>query len=217
VVKEAHARFKDDTEGENFKDIDYLAKKVDSKLFGVAIVTIDGKVYAAGDSEYPFAIESISKPFTLALVMQDQKEAAVVERIGVEPTGMPFNSLAAVKRHQSAGNPLVNAGAIASVSLVQATSKEERWEKIQHTYKKFAGIELKFNTEVYESEAETNQRNCNIAKMLFGYGLLYADPLDTVDVYTKQCSLTVTTTQLALNGGDVGEQGRQSHHTRTGG
>lgn len=208
LVKEAHARFKGVAKG---KIADYIPElaKMNPDLFGVAIVTVEGDVYAAGDGDEKFTIQSISKPFTLARVLQDHGEAAVVERIGVEPTGMPFNSIASVKRHQSAGNPLVNAGAITAVSLVKATSKDERWEKIQHTYKTFAGSQsnLNFNQEVYESEAETNQRNHSIAKMLFGYGLLHADPLDTVDVYTKQCSLNVTTTQLAKMGATLANKG----------
>lgn len=211
VVKEAHARFKDDTEGERFKDIDYLAN-VDPKLFGVAIVTVKGKVYAAGNSEYAFPIESLSKPFTLALVMQDQKEAAVVEKIGVEPTGMPFNSVLAIEaqkfmRDRPAGNPLVNAGAIAAVSLVNATSKEERWERIRRAYDKFAGTQLQFNKEVYKSEMKTNQHNRGIAELLRSYKRLYADPVETVEVYTKQCSVGVTTTQLAKMGATLANGG----------
>jgi glutaminase len=208
LVTEAHARFKGVTKGKNADYIPSLAK-VDSNLFGVAIVTVKGEVYVAGDSDHEFTLQSISKPFTLALVLQDHGEDAVVERIGVEPTGMPFNSIAAVELHQSARNPLVNAGAITAISLVKATSKDERWEKIQHTYKTFAGSQsnLNFNQEVYESEAETNQRNHSIARLLFGYGLLHADLLDTVDVYTKQCSLNVTTTQLAKMGATLANGG----------
>jgi glutaminase len=206
LVTDAHDKFKDVTAGKNADYIPYLAK-VDPSRFGIAIVTADGQKYTAGDTDYPFAIESISKPFTLALVMQDHGEEAVVERIGVEPTGMPFNSVAAVKRNQSAENPLVNAGAMAAVSLVNAISKEERWERIRRAYDKFAGTQLQFNQEVYESERMTNQRNRNIAKLLFGYGLLYADPLDTVDVYTEQCSINVTATQLAMMGATLANGG----------
>ncbi len=206
LVMDAHDKFKGVTVGKNADYIPYLAK-VDPNLFGVAIVTADGQTYTAGDTDYPFAIESISKLFTLALVMEDHGEEAVLERIGVEPTGMPFNSIAAVKRHQSAENPLVNAGAIAAVSLVKATSKEERWDRIRRAYNKFAGTQLQFNREVYASEAMTNQRNRSIAKLLFGYGLLYADPLDTVDVYTRQCSINVTTAQLALMGATLAKGG----------
>mgnify|MGYP001258222155 CR=1 FL=1 len=211
LVKEAHACFKDVNEGENFKGILALAK-VDPRLFGVAIVTVKGEVYVAGDSEYAFAIESISKPFTLARVMQDHGEEAIVEKIGVEPTGLPFNSVTAVevqksKRDRPAGNPLVNAGAMAAVSLVKATSAAERWEKIARDYDTFAGAKLSVNQEVYQSEAETNHRNRGIAELLFSYERLYADPLETADVYTKQCSVGVTTTQLATMGATLANGG----------
>lgn len=206
LVKEAHARFKDDTRGKNYPGIPALAK-VDPHLFAVAIVTVKGEVYVAGDSEYGFAIESISKPFTLALAMQDRGEEAIVEKIGVEPTGLPFNSAIAVELLRSGGNPLVNAGAMASVSLVKATSAAERWERIARTYDTFAGAKLSVNHEVYQSEAETNQHNRGIAELLFSYGRLYADPLETTDVYTKQCSVGVTTTQLATMGATLANGG----------
>lgn len=211
VVTKAHALFKDVNEGEIFKGIPALAN-VDPHLFGVAIMTVEGEVYVAGDSEYAFAIESISKPFTLALVMQDHGEEAVVQKIGVEPTGQPFNSVIAVEmqnfmRDRPAGNPLVNAGAMAAVSLVKATSAAERWQRIARTYDTFAGAKLSLNQEVYQSEAETNQHNRGIAELLFSYGRFYADPLETTDVYTKQCSIGVTTTQLATMGATLANGG----------
>lgn len=211
LVKEAHTFYQGVMDGKN---ADYILalKDVDSNLFGVAIVTVKGEVYVAGDSEYAFAIESISKPFTLALAMQDRGEEAVVEKIGVEPTAMPFNSILAVEiqklmRDRPAGNPLVNAGAIAAVSLVNATSATERWKRILGTYDTFAGAPLSVNQEVYKSEAETNHRNRAIAQLLFSYDRLYADPLETVDVYTKQCSVGVTTTQLAMMGATLANGG----------
>lgn len=211
LVTKAHALFKGVTEGKNAEYIPYL-DTVDSNLFGVAIVTVEGEVYAAGDSEYAFAIESLSKPFTLALVMQDRGEEAVVEQIGVEPTGLPFNSVIAVEAQKSmwdrpAGNPLVNAGALTVVSLVKATSTAERWERIARTYDRFAGATLSFNEEVYKSETETNHRNRSIAQLLYSYNRLYAHPLETTDVYTKQCSVGVTTIQLATMGATLSNRG----------
>src|SRR6476620_6675040 len=206
LVNEAHAKFKDVKEGKNADYIPYLAK-VDSNLFGIVVVTAKGEVYAAGDTEYAFAIESISKPFTMALVMQEHGEEAVLKKIGVEPTGMPFNSVMAVEIHKSAVNPLVNAGAMASVSLVKAASPDERWEKILATYNKFAGAKLPLNQDVYKSEAGTNQHNRGIAELLFSYERLYADPLETTDVYTKQCSVGITTKQLATMGATLANRG----------
>ncbi|HEY5753592.1 MAG TPA: glutaminase A [Chthoniobacterales bacterium] len=207
LVEEAHTKFKDDKGGKNADYIPYLAS-VPSHLFGVAIATVDGQIFSAGDVDYGFAIESISKPFTLCLVLQELGEEAVVEKIGVEPTGLPFNSVTAVEQLKArSANPLVNAGAMAAVSLVKATTPEERWTKILGCYSKFAGEKLVLNQEVYQSEADTNQHNRGIAELLFSYNRLYSDPLEACDVYTKQCSVNVTAKQLAIMGATLANGG----------
>jgi glutaminase len=207
LVDEAYARFKDVKEGKNADYIPYLAK-VPSQLFGVAVVTVDGKVFTAGDIGYGFAIQSVSKPFTLALVMQESGAQAVVDKIGVEPTGHPFNSVIAVELLKARSvNPLVNAGAIASVSMVKAGSADARWAKISQNLDRFAGEKLVFNQEVYESEAASNQHNRGIAELLQSYDRLYADPLETTDVYTKECSVNVTAKQLAVMGATLANGG----------
>ena len=132
LVDEAHARYKGLTDGKNADYIPILTT-VPSDLFGVVIVDAsDGKVFAAGDTDYKFSIQSVSKPFTAALVMAQQGPQAIREKIGVEPTGLPFNSRLAIELYpeQRSVNPLVNAGAIAAVSLVQASSEQDRWNKI---------------------------------------------------------------------------------------
>ncbi len=156
--------------------IPYLAS-VSSNLFGVAIVTVDGQVFTAGDVNYSFSIQSCSKVFTLCQVMQESGEDAVLQKIGVEPTGMPFNSVVALgMNNNKAVNPLVNAGAMASVSLVQATNAAERWDKILACQSKFAGEPLKLIDEVYKSESDSNFRNRGIAWILFNNGNLFCDP-----------------------------------------
>ena len=163
VVDEAYAKFKDDQSGKNADYIPYLAS-VSSNLFGVAIVTADGQVFTAGDVNYSFSIQSCSKVFTMAQVMEESGEDAVFKKIGVEPTGMAFNSVTALGMFgNKAVNPLVNAGAMASVSLVKAGSAAERWDKILAYQSKFAGEQLKLIDEVYKSEAESNFRNRGIA------------------------------------------------------
>ena len=155
VVNEAYAKFKDDNTGKNADYIPYLAS-VPSNLFGVVIVTADGQVFSAGDINYAFSIQSCSKVFTMCQVMQESGEDAVFKKIGVEPTGMPFNSVVALgMNNNKAVNPLVNAGAMASVSLVKASSAAERWDKILAYQSKFAGEKLKLIDEVYKSEADT--------------------------------------------------------------
>jgi glutaminase len=207
LVEQAYTQFKTDKSGTNANYIPYLAS-VPSDLFGVAIVTVDGKVYTAGDVGYSFSIQSCSKVFTLAEIMQESGEDAVRTNIGVEPTGMAFNSITALGLHDNqAVNPLVNAGAIASVSMVKAVSADERWQKILVIQSQFAGEPLKLIDEVYKSEAATNFRNRGIAFILYNGNHLFCDPLEAVDVYTKQCSIGVNAKQLAVMGATLANGG----------
>ena len=207
LVDEAHAKFKDLKEGKNADYIPILAT-VPSELFGLAIVTADGEVVTAGDVDYPFSIQSVSKPFTMALVMEEQGKDAIYQKIGVEPTGMPFNSIIAIELNPKRSiNPLVNAGAIAAVSMLKASSPEERWKKILDGYSAYAGEPLKLIDQVYVSEAETNYRNRAIANLLYAYDRLYCDPMEATDVYTKQCSVGVTARQLAFMGATLANGG----------
>lgn len=207
VVDEAHAMFKDVKEGANANYIPIL-DTVPSDLFGVVIVTRDGKVFSAGDIDYRFSIQSVSKPFTAALVMAQQGPEAVREKIGVEPTGLPFNSKIAIEMYESrSGNPLVNAGAIAAVSLVEAKDEEERWNLVHDNIEGFAGEELPVLEEVYKSEYETSWSNRAIANLLFNYERLYADPEESLRVYTRQCSIGVNTRDLAMMGATLANGG----------
>lgn len=208
VVEEAHARFKDVKDGAPADYIPELAK-VPAELFGVAIVTARGDVYTAGDVDYAFTIQSVSKPFTAALVMQDHGSAnVIVEKIGVEPTGQKFNSILATQIiPQVSVNPLVNSGAIASVSLVKAKSKEERFDRIMKFFERLAADKLTVIEDVYRSEAATNQRNRAHGYILFVSDRIYSDPMEAVDVYTRQCSIGVTAKQLAVMGATLANSG----------
>ncbi len=203
----AHEKFKGLEDGANADYIPILAE-VPSELFGVAIVTVNGDVITAGDVDHPFSIQSVSKPFVMALVMQEQGIDAVQQKIGVEPTGMPFNSIIAIELNQQRSiNPLVNAGAIAAVSMLQAADADQRWNKIAKGFDDFAGDKLEVLEDVYTSEAETNFRNVSIAYLLYNYGRLYSDPIEAVDVYTRQCSVGVNTAQLAMMGATLANGG----------
>jgi glutaminase len=207
VVREAYEKFKGDTSGKNADYIPYLAQ-VDSKLFGIAIVTTDNQVLTMGDVDYSFSIQSISKVFTLALAMNELGADKVFEKIGSEPTGRPFNSpIAVVDMPTHAGNPFVNAGAIATVSLVSGATADEKWNKILDFYSKAAGEKLKLIDEVYKSEAATNTGNKALSYLLAKYDRIYADPFESVDVYTKQCSVGVNATQLARMGATLANNG----------
>src|SRR5687768_6078140 len=179
VVQEAHARFKDVKDGATADYIPELAK-VPAELFGVAIVTARGDVYTAGDVDYAFSIQSVSKPFTAALVMQQHGSADVIlEKIGVEPTGLKFNSILATQIiPQVSVNPLVNSGAIASVSLVKAGSAQERFDTIMGFFEKLAAADLSVIEDVYKSEAATNQRNRAHAYILSASERIYSEPME---------------------------------------
>jgi glutaminase len=207
VVKEAYEKFKNDTNGKNADYIPYLAK-VDSKLFGIAVVTTDNQVLTMGDVTYSFSIQSISKVYSLALAMDEQGAQKVLEKIGSEPTGRPFNSpLAVVDMATHSGNPFVNAGAIATVSLISGSTADEKWNKILNFYSKAAGEKLVLIDEVYKSEAATNTGNKALSYLLAKYDRIYADPFESVDVYTKQCSVGVNATQLARMGATLANNG----------
>jgi glutaminase len=207
AVDDAHAKYRDLKEGKNADYIPALAK-VDSNLFGIAVVTTDGRVFTAGDATHEFSVQSISKVFTLALVMSEIGPQTVSEKIGVEPTGLPFNSVLAIEIEPGRpSNSFVNAGAIATTSLVKARDANERWQRILSYLGKFAGRDLKLIDEVYQSEAATNQHNQGIAVLLKSYDRMYCDPLEATDVYTKQCSVGVSAKDLAVMGATLANGG----------
>jgi len=209
LVDEAHARYKGLTEGKNADYIPILTT-VPSDLFAVVIVDgSDGKVYSAGDADYKFSIQSVSKPFTAALVMAQQGPQAIHDKIGVEPTGLPFNSRMAIELYpkQRSVNPLVNAGAIAAVSLVQASSEQDRWNKIIDNFNGYAGTTLTVLEDVYKSEYETAFGNRAIANLLFNYDRLYSDPEEAMRVYTRECSVGVSAKDLAMMGATLANGG----------
>ena len=207
VVKDAYDKFKNETRGKNADYIPYLAQ-VDSKLFGIAIVTTDNQVITMGDVKYSFSIQSISKVYTLALAMEALGADKVFQKIGSEPTGRPFNSpVAVVDMPTHTGNPFVNAGAIATTSLISGKDADEKWNKILDFYSRAAGEKLTLIDEVYKSEAATNTGNKALSMLLAKYERIYADPFESVDIYTKQCSVGVNATQLARMGATLANNG----------
>ncbi|MGE8346673.1 glutaminase A [Pseudomonas helleri] len=200
ALEEALKRFASNHHGKNASYIPYLAS-VPSQLFGISIMFCDGTHAEVGDTDYEFAIESISKVFTLAHVLDEYSPQTLRSKIGCDPTGEPFNSVVALELHKGRPlNPFVNAGAMATVSLIKAENPQVRWEKIQATYNAFAGRELSVNEEVYKSEAASNQHNRGIAWLLQSYGYMYADPMEVCAVYTRQCSVSITCQDLVTMG-----------------
>jgi glutaminase len=208
----AYAKYKNLQEGANADYIPALAK-VDPKIYGIALVTPDGKVYTAGDVKSEVSIQSISKVFTMAKVIEEQGPDAIEKRIGVDATGMRFNSIVSVEFAQKALggpeiNPLVNPGAITATSMVKGANRAEVWKKILDFHSDFAGRPLKVNQEVYKSEAATNQRNQAIGALMAAYGFIKSDPAQATDVYTEQCSINVNAKDLATMAATLANRGK---------
>jgi len=207
IVKDAYEMFANESSGEPADYIPELAK-VDPDLFRISIVTVDGRVFNIGDVNTTFSIQSISKVFTLAMVMQQKGEEVILEKLGAEPTGLPFNSVTAIEQQATrVGNPLVNAGAIATTSLLEGKSEVQKWQSILSFYSACAGADLAIMQDIYESEAATNGRNQAIARLLDSYGVMYHTPEDAVDLYTMQCSVGINSKQLAAMGATLAAGG----------
>ncbi len=197
ALDEAYTKFKDVKDGKNADYIKELAS-VDPKIFGIALVTADGAVYTKGDIDSKVSIQSVSKVFTMAQVIEEQGHQAIQDKIGVDATGEVFNSITAVERMRGKEiNPLVNPGAIAATSLVNGADSAAKWKSIVQMQSDFAGRPLSLNMPVYISEAGDNLRNQAIAHLLFAYGRMYFDPVQATDIYTKQCALNVNAKDLA--------------------
>jgi glutaminase len=207
LVDQAHKRYRSVADGKN-SDVYPALARVPSELFGICVVGTSGKVYTVGDAEHEFSIMSVSKPFVFALVCQAIGHEEARGKLGVNATGLAFNSLGAIEQSADGRtNPMVNSGAIATTSLVPGSSPEDRWQFIRDGLSRFAGRSLPLNEEVYASATATNFRNQSIARLLQSYGRIYLDPTEATDLYTKQCSLNVSAKDLAVMGATLADGG----------
>lgn len=200
ALRKAYLKHHDCQEGENASYIPALAQ-VDSRLFGLAAVTVQGEVICVGDFMASFAIESISKAFNLSLAMDQHGAAELRQKIGAEATGEGFNSVLALELHGGKPlSPLVNAGAIAAVSLLSGQGSPEVWESITQRFNQLCGNELELMEDVYQSESDNNDHNRAITYLLKSSGYLYNEPELSLDLYTRMCSIAVTARDLAVMG-----------------
>ncbi len=207
LLDEVHDLYRSLDEGAVADYIPALAN-ADPSLFGVSIFGVGGRRFSVGDSDHLFSIQSISKAFVFALVCDAIGHEEAHRLLGVNATGLAFNSVMAIELNdERTMNPMVNAGAMATTSLVPGATKEERWESIREGLSRFAGRPLELDSEVYASESATNLRNQGIAHLLESYGRLYADPDETTDLYTRQCSLLVSAADLAVMGATLADGG----------
>ncbi len=207
VVTEAYERYRTNGEGTVADYIPVLAQ-ASPDWFGVCVVGARGRSFEIGDVDTAFSIQSVSKPFVFALVCEAIGYGQARQHLGVNSTGFPFDSLMAVELNADRTmNPLVNAGAMATTSLVPGGTADEKWERIRDGLSRFAGHELTVNEEVYASESSTNLRNQGMAHLLESYGRLYFDPDEATDLYTRQCSLEVSVHDLAVMGATLANGG----------
>lgn len=193
----AYDKYKNLKEGANADYIPVLTK-VDSNIFGIALVTTSGKVYSVGNTNSEVSIQSISKVFTMARVIEESGAKAISGNMGVDATGQAFNSIVAIEQYKGEQmNPMVNPGAIAATSMIKGANGDDVWKTIIDAYSDFAGRKLSIDKEVYKSEAATNQRNRALAMLMHAYGRLNGDAIEATDIYTRQCSVAVNTIDLA--------------------
>lgn len=208
VMMEAYNLYKDNSDGVNASYIPYL-ENVPRELFGISITFTDGRTIEIGDTNYEFGIESISKVLTAILAMRQAGDQAILDKIGADATGLPFNSIMALLvESQTPSTPLVNAGAISTCSMIHPIgNSEEKWSAITQNMEELCGSPLKLIEDLYRSESETNYNNRSITWLLKNLGRIYDDPEMALDLYTKQCSLGVTTHQLATCASTIANQG----------
>ncbi|MDQ2700771.1 MAG: glutaminase A [Actinomycetota bacterium] len=199
-VAEAHELHRENSDGEIADHTEVLAG-VDPDTFGISVAGVDGGVHDAGDSDQPFSIQSVSKVFVYALVCGALGHDVVHERVGVNNTGLSFDSVMAVELSDGHPmNPMVNAGALATTGSIQGDSKAEKWSFIEDGLSRFAGRQLKIDSATYEADSGAPNRNGAIARLIESYGRLDSDPDEVVDLFIRQCSLEVTVHDLAVMG-----------------
>ena len=208
VVNEAYEKIKGDDGGNNADYIPFLAK-VHSKLFGISVCLPDGEIVEAGDTDYVFGIESVSKVPTAILAMQQYGADTILQKIGADATGLPFNSIMAILlENDHPSTPLVNAGAITACSMVKPVGNSDgKWKSITDFLAGLCGSPLVLQDELYKSESATNFNNRSIAWLLKNYNRIYDDPDMSLDIYTRQCSMGVTARQLSICGGTIANRG----------
>ena len=208
VAQEAYNLYKDNTEGKNADYIPYLAN-INPKLFGISICLMNGEKIQLGDYQYQFGIESVSKVLTAILILRQYGAQKVLEMIGADATGLPFNSIMAILlENDHPSTPLVNAGAISADSMVQPIGNSDaKWKAIVDNMTELCGSAPQLIDELYKSESATNFNNRSIAWLLKNYNRIYDDPDMSLDLYTRQCSMGITADQLSVCAATIANDG----------
>ena len=194
--------------GKNASYIPYLAN-IDPSLFGLSVMLPDGTAFNFGDTTYRFGIESVSKVPTAILAMRQHTPAGVLDAIGADATGLPFNSIFAILlENDHPSTPLVNAGAISACSMIDPKGDSDaKWKAITDNITELCGSAPQLIDELYRSESATNFNNRAITWLLKNYNRIYDDPDMSLDLYTRQCSLGITSQQLAAMAATIASRG----------
>ncbi len=208
AVQEAYEECKGIKGGENAHYIPYLAN-VNPDLFGISLTLNDGTTFSVGDTEYKFGIESVSKVLTAILVLKQYGAEAVLKQIGADATGLPFNSIFAILlENDHPSTPLVNAGAITACSMVKPQGDSwGKWEAIINNFEDLCGSRAEVIDELYRSESDTNFNNRAISWLLKDYNRIYDDVPMSLDLYTRQCSVGITASQLGICAATIANKG----------
>ncbi len=208
TMEAAYNLAKSDSTGKNADYIPYLAN-IDPDLFAITISLPNGEIFGIGDEGYRFGIESISKVSTALLAMNQHGANAILDKIGADATGLPFNSIMAIlMESEHPSTPLVNAGAISACSMISpAGDSLSKWGVIMDFMEALTSSKLEVIDELYNSESETNFNNKSIAWLLRNYDRIYDDPDISLDLYTRQCSVGISTQQLAIMAGTIAHSG----------
>ncbi|HXJ58093.1 MAG TPA: glutaminase A [Verrucomicrobiae bacterium] len=205
-LKELHQSFLELTEGHVATYIPELAR-ANPDWLGICLVTCSGSVYEVGDTAQPFTIQSISKPFVYGLALEDNGRPAVLQKVGVEPTGDAFNSISLDPGTGRPRNPMINAGAISTAGLIAGKTAAGRLRRLQDMLGLYAGRPLDVDEAVYRSESETGHRNRAIGHMLRNFDILSEDPMPVVELYFQQCSVAVTCRDLGVMAATLANRG----------
>lgn len=208
AAQEAYNLYKTNTDGKNADYIPYLAN-INKDLFGISICLLDGSTIQFGDAEYCFGIESVSKVHTAILALRQYGAQKLLDMIGADATGLPFNSIMAILlENDHPSTPLVNAGAITACSMVKPLGDSaKKWEAIVSNITELCGSAPLLIDELYKSESATNFNNRSISWLLKNYNRIYDDPDLSLDLYTRQCSLGITAKQLSVCGATIANDG----------
>jgi len=206
LIEDLHRQVQSHHDGQLATYIPELGK-ANPDHFGICITTADGRVFEVGDCDQPFTIQSISKPFTFGMALEELGHAKVFEHVGVEPSGDAFNSIELQRGSNRPFNPMINTGAITVTALLHARHGERAMEHMLERFSAAAGRQLTIDTDVYNSESRTGHRNRAIAYLLLNFGMVHSEAEIALELYFKQCSILVTCRDLAMMSATLANMG----------